>query len=75
MTIEQAAKALHDRLQQAPWFRAVGIGEYQGSPCLYLYVNSLRHADLAFLRGGWHGFHVEVRRMGTPRATKEPLAG
>jgi hypothetical protein len=75
MTIEQAAQALHDRLQAAPWFTAVGIGKYQGSHSLYFYVNSPRVADVAFLHDGWHGFHVEVRRMKAPRATNKPLAG
>jgi hypothetical protein len=67
MTIEEAAQTLTDHLRGKPWFTAVGIGEYEGKPCLFLYVKAIKDAELQFLQQGWHGFHVEVRRMGTPR--------
>ncbi len=74
MSIEEAADALYERLRDAPWFTAVGIGEHSSSPCLYLYVTSLRKANLAFLKDGWHGFHVEVRKAGSPRLLHKPTA-
>ena len=75
MSVHDAARALTERLRGKPWFTAVGIGEADGSPCLYLYVNSARKADVGFLRDGWNGYRVEVRRMGPPRVTTGPLAG
>jgi hypothetical protein len=75
MTIEQAAQSLNERLRANPWFTAVGIGEHNGEPCLFLYVKSLRHADLAFLHEGWCGYPVEVRRMGPPRVAARPFFG
>ena len=74
MTIQAAARSLTDRLRINPWFTAVGIGEIEGNPCLYLYVSSVKNADLSFLKDGWNGYRVEVRRMGPPRIRTKPVA-
>ena len=68
MGIQEAADALRDRLRNAPWVTGVGIGLCDGSPCIYLYVNSPRTADVAFLKNGWQGFRVEIRKMGVIRS-------
>jgi hypothetical protein len=76
MTIEEAADALQERLRGAPWLTAVGIGEYEGAPCIYLYVKSLKQADVSSLKDGWEGFHVVVRKAGSPRLLFfKPTAG
>ena len=67
MPIEEAAKLLKDRLRDAPWVTAVGVGSHDDSACVFLYVTTLRDAELGFLADGWHGFPVVVRKMGTPR--------
>ena len=46
---------------------AVGVGENEGSPCIVVYVKRVKNADIAFLKDGWKGFPVVVRRMGSPR--------
>ncbi len=75
MTIEQAAATLHERLSDTPWFTAVGTGECDGSPCIYLYVKSLKHAELDMLRDGWQGYPVEIRKMGTIRTAASAPQG
>jgi hypothetical protein len=67
MTLEEAASALRARLHDAPWLTGVGVGERDGRPCIFLYVKSPKREELGFLEDGWHGYGVEVRRMGTPR--------
>jgi hypothetical protein len=67
MSIEQAAARLQERLSGVPWFTAVGTGEHEGAPRIYLYVKSLKHAELNALRDGWEGYPVEIRKMGTIR--------
>jgi len=67
MTIEKAAEKLDERLREEPWFTAVGVGTYHNQPALYLYVKKFKGVDLDFVEDGWEGYHVEVRKMGTPR--------
>lgn len=67
MTVEQAARLLQSHLQGAPWLTAVGVGENEGTPCIVLYVKTVKSADVEFLKGGWKGFSVVVRKMGSPR--------
>ena len=67
MTIENAAQLLGTDLAGSPWFTAVGIGEADGQPVLYLYVKTKRGIDLSRFNDGWQGFRVEIRKMGTPR--------
>jgi hypothetical protein len=67
MTVEEAAMALEARLRGAPWVTAIGVGEFDHAPCIYLYSNAPKHHKLGFLRDGWQGYHVEVREMGVPR--------
>lgn len=76
MTLEDAAKSLHARLHGAPWLTAVGVGEDAGTPAIFIYVKNLKTAKLDFLRDGWEGFPVVVRKMGSPRlvASFQPRA-
>jgi hypothetical protein len=67
MSVEEAATLLHSQLRAFPWLTAVGVGETQGTPCIVIYVKSLNSADLDFLKDGWEGFPVVVRKMGSPR--------
>jgi hypothetical protein len=66
MTVEQAAKLLQSHLKNSPWVTAVGVGE-TGNPAIVLYVKSMKSADVEFLKDGWKGFPVVVRKMGSPR--------
>ncbi len=67
MTVEQAAKLLQSQLQGSPWLTAVGVGETKGTPCILVYVKTLKGADLALFKQGWKGFPVVVRKMASPR--------
>jgi hypothetical protein len=67
MSIEDAANDLSERLRGKPWFTAVGIGEHNSEPCLFLYVKTIKKDEVLFLEDGWHNYHVEVRRSGTPK--------
>lgn len=66
MTIQEAANLLLAHLCGKPWVTAVGVGEEKGTESIFIYVMSLKQADVAFLREGWHGFPVVVRKMGPP---------
>ncbi len=55
---------------------AVGVGENKGVPGIVVYIKSVKAAKLDFLKQGWEGFPVFVRKMGTPRlAASFLLAG
>ncbi len=75
MSIQEAANALRERLRHAPWLTAVGVAASADTPCIYLYVNSLRNAEVAFLKDGWQGYPVEVRKMGAIRSGGDAAAG
>src|SRR5260370_206869 len=67
MTVEEAAKRLHDQLQDAPWLTAVGVGQSGGEKCIFVYGKSLEAAKKDFASNPWHGFLVEMRKMSTTR--------
>jgi hypothetical protein len=67
MTLEEAAKLLHAQLLSSPWLTAVGVGDDRGTPCVVIYVKTLKGADLEVLHEGWKGFPVVVRKMASPR--------
>ncbi len=67
MTLEQAAKLLHSHLHGAAWLTAIGVGASEGTPCIVVYVKNLKGVDIEFLKDGWKGFPVVVRKMGSPR--------
>jgi hypothetical protein len=71
MTIREAANLLKAHLSAQPWLTAVGVGQEQGVEAIVLYVKSLKEAAVAFLKDGWHGFPVVVRKMTPPG----PLSG
>ncbi len=67
MTIDDAAKALHERVHDAPWYTAVGIGAVHQEPCLFLYVKFTPRQAGSELPDRWMGYPVEVRKMGAPQ--------
>lgn len=64
--IEVACAKLQALLADETWFTSVGIGDTDGQPCLFLYVTAIKHGR-TYARNGWHGWPVEVRKMGQPR--------
>jgi hypothetical protein len=68
MTIDEAAESLDKRLRDEPWYTAVGVGKHREKPALFLYVKRLKGVDFSVIKDGWEGYHVEVRKMGSPRA-------
>ena len=69
MTAEQAAKRLDERLRQYPWYMSIGVGDTADGEALFVYVKSIRHPELKALRDGWMGYRVEVRAVGSIRAS------
>jgi hypothetical protein len=67
VTIDVAAEALSDRLRGRSWFTAVGTGEHEKRPAIFLYVKTIHPEEYRFLAHGWHGFTVVIRKMGTPK--------
>lgn len=67
MDANEAAKHLNQRLCNAPWLTAIGVGKHQEDTCLFLYVNALRSNEIEFLDSGWEGYVVVVKKMGSPR--------
>ncbi len=67
MTVEQAAQSLSERLQNASWVSAIGVGQHSGQPCIYVYVRSLKAAKVEFREPTWQGYTVILRQFGTPR--------
>jgi hypothetical protein len=73
MTAEQAANLLNTQLRGTGgrWLTAVGVGEIDDAPAIYVYVQSApRSPELAGLASGWMGWPVVVQRMGAPRPIK-----
>jgi hypothetical protein len=73
MTIENAAQQLQRRFQEAPWLNAVGVGQYDGSPCIFLYVKSVRAARRALSVNEWRKFPIVIRKMGALRPAASTL--
>jgi hypothetical protein len=67
MDIQAAAESLREKLQAAPWFTMVGVGEQEGRKCIFLYVKSLNSVPPELLKNGWQNFPVVTRKMGQPR--------
>ena len=67
VTPEQAAILLQLHLQGVSWMTAVGVGEENGTTCIVVYVKTISGVNVDFLRQGWNGYPVVVRKMGTPR--------
>jgi hypothetical protein len=71
MTIRESANQLRAHLSTQPWLTAVGVGQENRVETIVLYVKSLKQAEVAFLKDGWHGFPLVVRKMTPPG----PLSG
>ena len=75
MTIDEAARTLDERLRGFPWYTAVGVGAHNGAPALFLYVKSVRRAELEFVAPvqtegrvvGCHHLVAAPRRRRHPR--------
>ncbi len=64
MSIEEAGEALHQKVREAPWFTAVGIGKFKTEPCIFLYVKPQVRPAALELADGWMGYPVRVRKLG-----------
>jgi hypothetical protein len=67
VTIKQAARALHECYHDASWFTAVGVAEHDGKGSIVVYVKAPVPDHVGFLKGGWYGFPVTIRKMRSPR--------
>ena len=68
MAVEQAAARLDAKLRGRPWYTAVGVARTLSGHHLIVYVKTVRHPELAQLSGGWEGYPVIIRPMGSVRA-------
>ena len=67
LSLNQAAKDLESLLRPFRWFISVGVGTFDNSEALFVYVKSRNHPELASLEKGWKGFRVLVRAVGAVR--------
>jgi hypothetical protein len=67
MTIEDAARSLHEEVHLSPWFTAVGVGRHRDEPCIFLYVREPDRRVASAYADGWLGFPVQVRTLNRPR--------
>jgi len=64
MTIQEATAKLFDELSHFPWFVSIGVGQARDGDTIYVYVKTVRHKELDFLRGGFQGYPVIVEKTG-----------
>ena len=64
MDIKQAAAELREKLGRPAWLVSVGVGEVEGREALFLYVTSANHPPLEYLKDGWNGYPVVIRKFG-----------
>ena len=69
--LDVAAQKLADFLRDRPFFTTVGTGTWKGLPALFLYVTKVDTEELDFLRYGWQGYHVEIRKMSSPKPSRD----
>lgn len=63
--IDNAAK-LQAFLGSPSWLNFIGIGEADGKPCIYLYVNR-KKIPRCDIPDTWRGIPVKVKRIGKIR--------
>jgi hypothetical protein len=62
MTIDQAARALHERWRGAPWLTTIGVARERGRDIIVVYAHKPDQAARAVVTN-WQGFPVVVRKM------------
>jgi hypothetical protein len=79
MSPEEAARKLDEKYRRYPWFISVGVGETPNGPALFVYVKTAKHPELKAISGGWMGFRVLIRAIGSirpvSRTTSRPAIG
>jgi hypothetical protein len=66
MTVDQAAKELHEKWRGAPWLTTIGVAHEQGRDVIVVYAHRPDQAARE-LMNFWQGFPVVVRKMGRIR--------
>lgn len=64
MSVDDAARELAKRLIGSEWLTSVGVGDLDGREAIYVYVKVVRKRALEFLRDGWMGHPVVIKRTG-----------
>lgn len=62
--IDDASKSLYEQLKHYSWLNCIGIGETDGKPCLYIYVNNLRKMKFDFNKTEWENYPIKIIKMG-----------
>ena len=65
-TLNNAAE-LQAFLGYPNWLTFIGVGEADGKPCIYLYVNRNKHIPRSDIPDTWRGIPVKVQRIGKIR--------
>ncbi len=65
MSIQEAATELREHIGRPSWLVSIGIGLKDGQEAIVLYLSSNRPPDLEYLRDGWHGFPVTIKKFGS----------
>jgi hypothetical protein len=53
---------------------STGVGETTEGQTLFVYVKSSKHPELGTLKGGWMGYKVLIRAVGSVRAVFDAVA-
>jgi hypothetical protein len=65
MDYQTKAATLQQHLNYPEWLTTIGLGEAEGRPCLFVYVNNMSLARKADIPPGWQGIPVNIKYMGT----------
>lgn len=66
MSVIDNAAELQSFLGYPDWLNFIGVGEADGKPCIYLYVNRKKFPRNN-IPASWFGMPVKVQRIGTIR--------
>ena len=61
------ATELQTFLGYPAWLYFIGVGEADGKPCIYLYVNRNKNFPRSDIPDTWRGVSVKIKRIGKIR--------
>ena len=67
LVMQAKAMSLQQHMNDPKWLTTIGLGEVEGKPCFFVYVNDRRSAYKANIPKDWHGVPVKIKYMGAMR--------
>jgi hypothetical protein len=65
--IQSASRSLFEQIKKRRWLVAIGVGKHERSPAIFIYCRSKPINDLNFLAGGWKGYTVVAKIVGSSK--------